>query len=399
MMRRSSSVIQITLWNSPYLGNFMSCELAFATALERRLGLRTHFVLAHGATDHAWISELEAAGFTWSVLPPRSIAWRRHIDQCTAGHDGALVHTHFTAADLHAARAAKAAQLPCIWHIRTGFNGYSLRQRAKDLVKMRSVARNDVSRIIAVSPWLADLARRRGAPSDRIDVLPDVIALDRFGQLPDRAAARQRFGLPPDATVVLGLGWWPEVKGMDILLDALQTVTAHHPRVHALLVGEQQLRDFVAQRLPAQPPWLHLSGFVEDSAWLFAASDVFVSAARHEGQLAAMGEAFASGLPAVMSDIPGTASWADAPHVWTFRSEDAAALADQLRSLLKLPAPERESAGAENRRWSLDRHNIDMWSEARMKIYEDVLGGDPSGRRPAPEHLAHDGGVGRRELP
>src|SRR5664279_2999234 len=43
------SVVQVTLWNSPYLGNFMSSELVLAGAVRARFGLGTHFVLEHGA--------------------------------------------------------------------------------------------------------------------------------------------------------------------------------------------------------------------------------------------------------------------------------------------------------------------------------------------------------------
>src|SRR4029077_13796158 len=145
-------------------------------------------------------------------------------------------------------------RVPCVWHIRTGFTGYPLRQRAKDLIKMRIVARRRVARILAVSPWLAELAPRRGAPGDRIEVLPNAADVERFAQLPDRAAARVRFNLDPDAQVILLLGWWPDVKGVDILLDALKPIAQRRSTVQALLVGEEQMRSFLERRLPAPPP-------------------------------------------------------------------------------------------------------------------------------------------------
>jgi glycosyltransferase involved in cell wall biosynthesis len=367
------SILQVTLWNSPYLGNFMSSELAFAGAARDRLGLGTHFVLGDGAQGQPWLVDLEAAGATWSILPSRRSAWRSHLAATAGELDVALVHTHFSAADLAGAAVASSVGAPCIWHLRTGFNRYSLRQRLKDIVKMRIVSRRRVDRIIAVAPWLADLARRRGMPQDRIRVLPSPITIDRFTNLPSRDEARKRFGLDPHATVLLALGWWPEVKGVDVLIDAVEPLARRYPTMQALLVGEEPMRSFLASRLPSQPPWLRLSGFVNDSAWLFAAADIFVSASRHEGQPAAIGEAIACGLPVVMSDIAGSASWAAAPHVSTFPSEEPASLCARLDALLAEDTRTRDGAGLENRRWAENHLGTGPWCDALCAIYSEVL--------------------------
>jgi glycosyltransferase involved in cell wall biosynthesis len=369
----TGSIVQITLWDSPYLGNVMMGQLALAAAIRAELGLGTHFVLAAGAADQPWLADLDAAGTTWSLLEGGRGGWRTQLDRVIESHAATLVHAHFTAADLPAAAAAGRAGIPCIWHVRTGFNGYPPRQRAKDLLKMRIVARRRVARFVAVSPWLAELTRRRGAPAERIDVVPDAIVVERFAQLPDRAAARARFGLDPDADVVLGLGWWPEVKGVDVLLDALTDVAQRHPSMAAFLVGEERMREFLAERMPATPPWLHTSGFVSDSAWLFAAADVFVSASRHEGQSSAIGEALACGLPVVMSDIPGTAGWGAAPHVQTFPNGDAGALAARLEQVLADPPAARTAVGEANRRWATGHLGIDTWCAQLCALYRPLL--------------------------
>jgi glycosyltransferase involved in cell wall biosynthesis len=386
------SVIQVTLWNSPYLGNFMSSELALAEAVRAQLGLGTHFVLAHGAEGQPWLAQLDAAGATWSILPKERGAWRAHLDRVAAEHHAAIVHSHFTYADLQAAGTATAAGVPCVWHVRTGFTGYPLRQRVKDLLKLRVVARRRVDRIVTVSQWLSDLAARRGAPRGRIETVPNAIVSERFADPPDRAAARERFGLDADAEVVLCLGWWPGIKGVDVFLDALQAIADRHPRLNALLVGEQEMGSFLAERMPERPAWLRTSGFVDDSAWLFAAADVFVSPSRAEGQSSAVGEALACGLPVVMSDIPGTALWGGAPAVQRFPSENAPALAAELERLLGEPRRERVAAGARNREWLQRNYSLDAWSERMCAIYRSLLR-DASGGDAARHHVAN-----RREV-
>ncbi len=386
------SVVQVTLWNSPYLGNFMSSELALAKAVRTELGLGTHFVLAHGAEGQPWLGELDAVGATWSILPKERGAWRAHLDRVAAEHHAAIVHSHFTYADLQAAATAAAAGVPCVWHVRTGFTGYPLRQRVKDLFKQRIVARRRVARIVTVSQWLSNLAARRGAPRGRIETVPNAIVSERFADPPDRAAARERFGLDAEAEVVLCLGWWPGIKGVDVFLDALQSIAERHPKLNALLVGEEEMRSFLAECMPVQPSWLRTSGFVDDSAWLFAAADVFVSSSRAEGQSSAVGEALACGLPVVMSDIPGTALWGGAPAVRTFASENAHALAAELELLLGDPQQARAAAGARNREWLQRNYSLDAWSERMCAIYRSLLP-DLSGGDAARHHAANRGEV------
>ncbi len=367
------SIIQVTLWNSPYLGNVMTSQLALAERVRAELGLRTHFVLADGALGQPWLAELDAAGVSWSVLPPGRAGWRGHLRRVVRDERAALIDTHFTAADLPGASAAVAAGVPCVWHVRTGFTGYPLAQRVKDVLKMHVVARRRVARIVAVSPWLGELMRRRGAPRDRIVTIENAIVTERFARLPDRATARARFGLAPASTVVLALGWWPQVKGVDLVVAAAKQLVAGHQELALLLIGEQQMRAFLAERLPETPPWLHVHGFVEDAASLFAAADVFVSASRHEGLSSAVGEALACGLPVVLSDIPGTRPWSKAPGALTFPSEDASALAARLDVLLSQPVEDRRAVGERNRDWITRQAGIDSWCERVCALYRELL--------------------------
>ena len=369
------SIVQATLWNSPYLGNVMSSELELAKVVRTRLGLGTHFVLAEGAAEQPWTADLEAAGTTWSVLPARG-GWRTHMKQVIEAHNAAVVHTHFTTVDLAAAHTARAAGIPCVWHVRTGFNGYPPRQRIKDLLKMRLVARRDVARIVTVSPWLSELMQRRGVRPEQLETIPNAIVFERFADMPSAITARERFGLDADADVVLGLAWWPDIKGADLLLDALERIADRHPSMQALLVGEELMRAFLEERYGEQlPPWLRVSGFVDDAAWLYAAADVFVSASRHEGQSSAIGEAIGCGLGVAMSDIPGTAGWGAAPHLRIFPSEDVAALALTLDELLSLPAESRAVEAEESRHWAHGTVGIDSWSARLCDLYESLMRG------------------------
>lgn len=370
-VRGRRSVIQVTVWDSPYLGNFMSSQLVLADAVAAELGLATHLVVAEGARDQPWLAELDRPHLSWSILPPHGrTRRRRHLEQVARDHEAAIVHSHFTEADVEAVLAARRCGAGCVWQMHTGFAEYSMRQRTKDVFKVGVLGRR-VDRVIAVSDWVAALARRRGFPAERVIVLPNAIVLDRFASLPDRDAARARFALAPDADVVLALAWWPEVKGADVVLAALERLTAGRDGIVGLLVGEERMEEFVRASVPDNVRWLRLTRFVDDAAWLYAAADVFVSASRHEGYSYAVGEALACGLPVVLSDIEGTRLFADAPGTSTVPVGDAEALAERLGQVLA--DPERDTLGAENRSWAHRHLGIDRWSSRMLELYRELL--------------------------
>jgi glycosyltransferase involved in cell wall biosynthesis len=364
-------IVQVTMWNSPYLGNFMASQLALARTVAERFGLPSHFVLGPGGAQHGWTADLDAAGVAWSELPADRRAARAHVDRVVREQGGRLVHAHFTGGDLPAAGAAAAARVPCVWHMHTGFLGYPARQRIKDLWKIGVVRRRARVHVIAVAPWLVALARRRGVPAKDITMIPNALVLERFAARPKRAAARARFGLPDDAQVAVAFGWWPDVKGVDVVVDALERAGGAW---HGLLVGEEAMRAFLTQRFPdGVPAWLHTTGFVEDPALLYAAADVFVSASRHEGQPYSVGEAIACGLPVALSQIPGTRFYETAPDALPFPGEDAGALARCLATIAERDAPTRARLAGANAAWARERLAVDRWCDAVAGVYAELL--------------------------
>jgi glycosyltransferase involved in cell wall biosynthesis len=204
-----------------------------------------------------------------------------------------------------------------------------------------------------------------------VALVPNAIVLDRFERLPDRVAARRRFGIDLESDVALALGWWPDAKGADLVVAALEQMHRDGTGPVALIVGEDRLERFLARELPHGAPWLRTSRFVEDAAWLYAAADVFVSASRHEGYSYAVGEALACGLPVVLSDIGGTRLFAAAPGVVQFPSGDAAALAAVLGRLLADPG--RTALGAANRAWAHAHLAIEPWCERMVELYRGLI--------------------------
>ena len=370
---RARSVVQVTLWDSPYLGNFMSGQLLLAEAVANELGLATHLVLAEGALSQPWRSELDRPHLSWSVLPADGRRrWIRHLEQVVREHRAAIVHSHFTHADLEALVAARRHGASCVWQMHTGFETYSVRQRLKDLVKVGLIGRR-VDRVVAVSEWVATLARRRGFRASRVVLIPNAIVLDRFATLPEKTSARARFGIDATADVALALAWWPEAKGSRHgARGAPAACRARRRHGWACSSARSAWSASCKRRCPPGVPWVRLTRFVEDAATLYAAADVFVSASRHEGYSYAVGEALACGLPVVLSDIDGTRFFTRAPAAFTFPVDDRerARRAAQSRAgrIPTAPASDRR-----NRAWAFEHLAIGPWADRMIVLYRELL--------------------------
>ena len=143
---------------------------------------------------------------------------------CGAGERGSAGPASCTAtsppADVEALVAARRVGARCVWQMHTGFEGYSLRQRLKDLVKVARdrASRRPGDRRVRLGRLDRPPARLLARCASRRSRMPSCSS--RFDRLPERAAARARFRLDPAAQVALVLAWWPEVKGADLVISA-----------------------------------------------------------------------------------------------------------------------------------------------------------------------------------
>jgi starch synthase len=166
--------------------------------------------------------------------------------------------------------------------------------------------------IVASTPEERRLVSRYRVPEARIARVFNPVDT-RFWRPEERASARAGLGLPPEATVVV---WHGQVqvhrKGLDVLLDAWERVTAERPRrdLRLRLVGTGEDAPGLERRIAAAG----LRGVERVDRWvsdraevrrLLQAADVYAFPSRHEGFPVAPVEAMACGLPLVAADAYG----------------------------------------------------------------------------------------------
>ncbi|MGK4006949.1 glycosyltransferase family 4 protein [Sorangium sp. So ce1036] len=165
------------------------------------------------------------------------------------------------------------------------------------------------ARVVAVSGALGDRLVELGVPRGRVVVQHNAVDGERF-VIRERAAPRQRFGVPADAKVVLYAGYHVPEKGVDVLVEAMAHLDRTGRRdVHLMMVGGGEL----LEPLRARVSELGLSGRVQLFGWVLpaeipdymAACDVFCLPSRREGCPNVVLEALASGRPVVASRVGG----------------------------------------------------------------------------------------------
>ena len=184
-----------------------------------------------------------------------------------------------------------------------------------------------------------------GVPETKIATIPHGNYLRLVAGMPARESAKAELGLPGEARVLLFFGQIKEVKGLDVLLQAMPRLVREHPDTVLLIAGKVWKDDF--GRYQRQIDSLGISEnvrldlrFIPDHevANFYAAADIVVLPYRRIYQSGVLLMAMSYGKPVVVSDIEGmTEVVTDGANGYVFPASDAEALTDRLARALADP--------------------------------------------------------------
>lgn len=150
----------------------------------------------------------------------------------------------------------------------------------------------------------AALAFARPVPHDtRYRVLYNSVDLDRVRRF-DRILARERWGIPPDAPLLVHVGRAHEVKNRPFLIEVLRSARRRRPDATLLVAGPGGIDDLLAVHPEvATEPSIVLAGEIAELGSVLAAADVLLLPSRREGLPGVVLEALAAGVPVVANDL------------------------------------------------------------------------------------------------
>lgn len=292
-----------------------------------------------------------------------------------------LIHTFFIVT-LEGALAAARMSVPHVWHSR-GYFGSGFPPAYFD----------DVRFLLSVVDLLADavICMSRGIETQmaaaceraRLRVIYDGYDFDAFlnRPAPDRAALRDRYGIPPQARIVATVGGIQRRKGQLDLVEAAAPLVREFPDLLFALAGTGTDVEF-RRRLDARIGELRLDahfrfiGFERDIFNLLSISEMLVHPSHSEGFGLVILEAMAMGLPVVATRCGGPEEMIDhGVSGMLVPVGDPPALAAAVRALLSEPGREREIGQRAER--SIRTFSLENTARATEALYRNVLASFP----------------------
>ena len=295
-----------------------------------------------------------------------------------------LVHHHLPAAYLVGVPCAALAAVPRQLMSRRCLNVYHAKYPV--LARFERTLHRHMRAIVGNSRAIVDELTAEGAPPDRLALVPNGVALERFAAVPDLHGARARLGLPQDATIAVMVANLNHHKGHADLLDGLGAVRAQLPDDFMLLcVGRD---DGIGRELAARAEGLGIGdkvrwlGSRSDVPEVLAAADLAISASHQEGSSNAVLEAMAAGLPVIGTNVGGTPeAVSDGVHGRLVPAHDGFAMGRAVAELCAR-AEQRRTMGEAAARKIREQYSMQACVARYVAIYDAVLSD-----RPLPESV------------
>lgn len=211
------------------------------------------------------------------------------------------------------------------------------------------IAHNEVSR--------GELIEKISIPSNKINVIPHGNYFDLIQEMPDMDVSRKELGIPENAKVLLFFGQIKDVKGLDVLLEALKTIITKHSQVILVIAGKVWKTDFskydeLINTYGIRDNCLLDIRYIPDNeiSNYYSAANLVVLPYRRIYQSGVLLMAMSFGRSVVVSDLPGMLEVVtDNETGFVFRNGDSDNLSSVINSALENPSHIKEiSVNAKN---------------------------------------------------
>jgi glycosyltransferase involved in cell wall biosynthesis len=238
-----------------------------------------------------------------------------------------------------------------------------------------------LSGIVAISDAIFEELVGYGIPERKIARIPNGVDTDRFhpsSGIEAQRQARAALGWADEPTIIFAGAIIPR-KRPHVLVEALSQLKSAGFTAQLVLAGPVKDEAYAAQiRKLAEDAGiadrLIWTGFVSDLAPLYRAADVFSLLSANEGMPNALLEAMASGLPSIVTPIPGCSDLVRHGEEGALVEPNANAVASALREYLQNPALGR-AHGAAARSRATERFGARRVLERHLQLYARVLDG------------------------
>ncbi len=281
----------------------------------------------------------------------------------------------------HANLAALAASLavpgrsPLVWNVRSAVSGLASERRRTRWI---AALGGRLSRFADVIVYCSRAGAREheqtlGFDASRTQVIPNGFDLEVFQpSLERRQRIRRRLGLDDATPAVASIARWHPVKDHLTLLRAAAQVAAEARFVLAGTGVDWNNRMLVESvRSLGLEGRVRLLGERRDIPAILAGMDLFVSPSRSEAFSNTIGEAMATGVPCVVTDV-GDSAWIVGDTGVVVPPGEPEALAAAVKGFLGAPPEIRRAAGIAARARIAESFSLERTTTAYEELYESM---------------------------
>ncbi len=192
--------------------------------------------------------------------------------------------------------------------------------------------------LIADCDAVSNKAVRFGFTDERIIKFPWGIDLQKF-QPGVNNQLRHQLGWE-DKFIILSLRSWEKLYGVDVVVKGFVEAAKSEPDLRMILLGSGSMKSEIEKVVMDNNLRDHifLGGVINQQELpdYYHASDLYISASYSDGSSVSLMEALASGLPVLVSDIPGNKEWIDqGKNGWLFKTGNVEDLTKSISEILK----------------------------------------------------------------
>lgn len=171
--------------------------------------------------------------------------------------------------------------------------------------KLLQFIAKQTDRLTVVSNELKEKAKKAGFRND-IAVIHMGIDINRFRPHQDSETLRKRLGISNG--MLLFVGFFNEVKGIEYIIEAMPEILAQKPDTKLVLVGDGVLKAKLRQSIEEKKLTNHVTftGFIKQDELprYYSAADIVLMPSLSEGSPVVLPEALSCGATVITSDLP-----------------------------------------------------------------------------------------------
>lgn len=302
---------------------------------------------------------------------------RQFLSQCDVIHSHSLFITGWMASYY----ARRRFRVPLVFTYHTLLDRYThysplgariTTQLTRELTRAYA---NAADAVIVPTHAVATGLRRDGVTAP-ICVVPTGIDVEAFRRVEATAGmqVRARYGIEPDAPLVLLVSRLAHEKNVPLAFRALALLRANLPDAQMLLVGSGPIADALKHQAKSEDlaGAVHFAGSVahDELPNYYAAADAFMFPSVSETQGLVLAEAFGAGLPVVAIDNPQTRDVFGANLAGAL-VDDAEGMARELERILSDPTV--SAAAAAHSRAAAAAFDAKATAVRVLAVYQAVL--------------------------